>query len=161
MLPGRLCRNVSNPSFRNPPPADIRNPVKGQQRHLVSGSPRGRCLDPGSRPPLADLAGMTDFETFSGGRRLLYFRMDTNYDRAPELEAELRAVREGGFSEEFYSIHNRHGGARLSRAHLPEDGPRGRESPRVLPGLPFLTLRWPDTFHTWPLSRRQRIWSAC
>jgi len=39
----------------------IRNPVKVQWRHLVSGSPpsRGRCLDPGSRQPSADLAGMT------------------------------------------------------------------------------------------------------
>jgi len=33
---------------------------KLQWHHLVSGSPpsRGRCLDPGSRPPQADLAGM-------------------------------------------------------------------------------------------------------
>ena len=124
--------------------------MKGQQRHLVSGSPRGRCLDPGSRPPLADLAGMTDFETFSGGRRLWYFRMDTNYDRAPGLEAELRAVREGGFSEEFHNTHTHHGAVRLSRAHVPEDAPRGRENLRALPDRCSLTRHLLDTYHTWP-----------
>jgi hypothetical protein len=49
---------------------------KVQCRHLVSGFPlpdrskeeasRGRCLDPGSRPPPADLAGMTNLDKLSG-----------------------------------------------------------------------------------------------
>ena len=67
-----------------------------------------------------------------------------------KLRSCAEAVREGGFSEEFYSIRSRHGGVRLGRVLVPEDGPRGRENPRALPDLCSPTLHWLDTCHTWP-----------
>jgi hypothetical protein len=49
---------------------------------LVSGSPpsRGRCLDPGSRPPQADLAGMTTCDRVSGkeGKQIVIMRIEIN-----------------------------------------------------------------------------------
>ena len=67
-----------------------------------------------------------------------------------KLRSCAEAVREGGFSEEFYSIRSRRGAVRLSRVLVPEDGPRGRENQRAPQDLCSLTRHWPGTCHTWP-----------
>ena len=70
-LANYVTKRRARHSGRVPPLAgEVRNPVNVQWCHLMSGSPlpdrsqghasRGRCLDPGSRPPPTDLAGMTN-----------------------------------------------------------------------------------------------------